>query len=145
MSVTVTGGFLSITVPSASADMGSFQNEVAGESASASIGVVQVDDARSAGAGAGWVATVISTAFTPAAGPTIAASALSYSAGLVSKVGTATYVDNDPSDLTGVSAAVTASGITGDNSATWSPTITIAIPGGMAAGIYTASITHSVA
>ena len=109
MSVTVTGGFLSITVPSASADMGSFQNEVAGESASASIGVVQVDDARSAGAGAGWVATVISTAFTPAAGPTIAASALSYSAGLVSKVGTATYVDNDPSDLTGVSAAVTAS------------------------------------
>ena len=145
MTVTVTGGFISITVPSGTADMGSVRNEVAGETASASLGVVQVDDARSAGAGAGWVASVISTAFTPAAGPTIPASALSYSAGVVVKVGTATYVDDDPTDLTAVSAAVTASGITGDNSATWSPVITIAIPGGMAAGTYTASITHSVA
>jgi hypothetical protein len=39
---------------------------------------------------------------------------------------------------------VTATGITGDNSATWNPTITIAVPGGMAAGIYSATITHSV-
>jgi hypothetical protein len=145
MSVTITGGFLSITVPSATAEMGSHQNTVAGETVSASLGEVQVDDARSAAAGAGWVATVIATAFTPAAGPTIAASTMSYSAGTVAKVGTATYTDNDPDDLSVASAAVTATAITGDNSATWSPTITIAIPGGMAAGGYTATITHSVA
>ena len=40
--------------------------------------------------------------------------------------------------------AVTATGITGDNSATWSPTINVAIPGGIAAGVYSATITHSV-
>lgn len=41
--------------------------------------------------------------------------------------------------------AMTATGITGDNSATWNPTITVAVPGGMAANVYSATITHSVA
>jgi len=31
-----------------------------------------------------------------------------------------------------------------DNSATWNPTIHVAVPGGTAAGTYTATITHSV-
>ena len=109
-----------------------------------SLGQVQVNDARSAAAGSGWVASVISTAFTPSAGPTIAASAVSYTAGTIAKTGTATYTANDPANLTGVSAAVTATGITGDNSATWNPTINVAVAGGMAAGIYSAIITHSV-
>ena len=39
---------------------------------------------------------------------------------------------------------VTASGITGDNSATWNPTINVIVAGGMAAGTYGATITHSV-
>ena len=108
------------------------------------LGQVQVNDARDPAAGSGWVATVISAAFTPSAGPAIAASAISYSAGAITKVGTATYTANDPVDLTGVVAVVTASGITGDNSATWNPTISIAVPGGMVAGIYAALITHSV-
>ena len=59
-------------------------------------------DARSAAAGSGWVASVISTAFTPPAGPAIAASAVSYTAGTITKVGTATYTANDPGNLTGV-------------------------------------------
>jgi hypothetical protein len=145
MSMTITGGSLSITVPSAAAEMGSYANQVESQTISGVLGEIRVDDARSAVAGSGWVATVISTALTPAVGPAIAASALSYSAGPVAKVGTATYTDNDPTDLSAASAAVTATAITGDNSATWSPTITIAIPGGMAAGEYTATITHSVA
>jgi hypothetical protein len=59
-------------------------------------------------------------------------------------VGTAVYTANDPGDLTGVSPAVTATAITGDNSATWNPTISVLVPGGMAAGVYSATITHSV-
>jgi hypothetical protein len=90
------------------------------------------------------VATVISAAFTPSGGTAIAASAVSYSAGAITKIGTATYTANNPVDLTGPVAVVTATGITGDNSATWNPTISIAVPGGMAAGIYAALITHSV-
>jgi hypothetical protein len=88
--------------------------------------------------------SVISTAFTPPAGPAIAASAVGYTAGSITKVGTATYTANDPSNLTGVAPAVTATGITGDNSATWTPAINVAVPGGMAAGVYSATITHSV-
>jgi hypothetical protein len=142
--ITITGGALEITVPTASADLGTLVNTVAGGTISGQLGVVQVNDARSAAAGSGWVASVISTAFTPAAGPAIAASAISYTAGAITKVGTATYTANDPGNLTGVSPAVTATGITGDNSATWNPTISVAVPGGTAAGVYSATITHSV-
>jgi hypothetical protein len=67
-----------------------------------------------------------------------------YTAGTITKVGTATYVADDPADLTGVSPAVTATGITGDNSATWNPTITVTVPGGALAGTYSGEITHSV-
>jgi hypothetical protein len=143
--ITVTGGVLSISVPTDAGSLGSRVNTVAGGNISGPLGQVQVNDARSAAAGAGWVASVISTAFTPSAGPAIAASAVSYSAGSITKVGTATYTANNPGNLTGVAPAVTATGITGDNSATWSPTITVAVPGGMAAGDYSATITHSVA
>ncbi len=142
--VTVTGGSLSITVATTAGSLGSTPNSVGGATISGPLGEVQVLDARSAAAGSGWVASVISTAFTPTAGPTIAASAVGYTAGTITKVGTATYTANDPGNLTGVSAAVTATGITGDNSATWNPTITVDVPGGMAAGTYSAIITHSV-
>jgi hypothetical protein len=143
-SVTVTGGTLTISAPAAAGSLGSIANSVGGGTIDGSLGQVQVNDARSAAAGSGWVASVISTAFTPSAGPTIAASAVSYSAGAITKTGTATYTANDPTNLTGVSAAVTATGITGDNSATWNPTIHVAVAGGTIATTYSAIITHSV-
>ncbi len=143
--ITITGGALSITLPTSTANLGSRANTVGGGTISGALGTVQVSDARSAAAGSGWGATVISTAFTPPAGPAIAASAVSYDAGAITKVGTATYTANNPADLTGVAPAVTATGITGDNSATWNPTISVVVPGGMAAGVYAATITHSVA
>jgi hypothetical protein len=143
-SVTVTGGTLTISAPAAAGSLGSIANSVSGGTVSGTLGQVQVNDARSAAAGSGWVASVISTAFTPSAGPTIAASAVSYSAGAITKTGTATYTADDPTNLTGVSAAVTATGITGDNSATWNPTIHVAVAGGTIATTYSAIITHSV-
>lgn len=142
--VTVQGGFMSITVPTDAGSLGSRINTVSGGTISGPLGQVEVSDARSAAAGSGWVASVISSAFTPPAGPAIPASAVSYTAGGITKVGTATYTANDPGNLTGVAAAVTATGITGDNSATWTPTINVAIPGGTIAGVYSATITHSV-
>jgi hypothetical protein len=142
--LTVTGGGLSISVPSATANLGSLANTVGGGTITGQLGQVQVNDARSAAAGSGWVASAISTAFTPPAGPAIPASAVGYTAGSIAKVGTATYTPNDPANLTGVAPVVTATGITGDNSATWNPSINVAVPGGMAAGVYSATITHSV-
>jgi hypothetical protein len=142
--ITVLGGTLSISAPTDAGNLGSRTNSVLGGTISGVLGQVQVNDARSAAAGSGWVASVISTAFTPLAGPAIAASAVSYTAGTITKVGTATYTANDPPNLTGVAPAVTATGITGDNSATWNPTISVVVPGGMAATVYLATITHSV-
>jgi hypothetical protein len=142
--ITVGAGVLAITVPVSAGNLGTRANTVADGVISGPLGVVQVNDARSAAAGSGWVMSVISTAFTPPAGPAIPASAVGYSAGVVTKVGTATYAANNPSNMTGVAPAVTATGITGDNSATWNPTINVAVPGGMAANIYSAIITHSV-
>jgi hypothetical protein len=142
--VTITGGVLAINVPSAAGNLGTRSNTVSQGVISGPLGQVQVNDARSAAAGSGWVASAISTAFTPPSGPALAASRVSYVAGTIDKVGTATYVANDPSNLTGVSAVVTATGITGDNSATWTPTISVSVPGGTAAGVYAATITHSV-
>jgi hypothetical protein len=142
--ITITGGALSISVPGGAGNLGSQPDAVGGETISGPLGQVQVLDARSAAAGSGWVASVISTAFIPTTGPAIAASAVAYTAGAITKVGTATYTANDPANLTGVVPAVTATGITGDNSATWNPTITVTVPGGMAAGVYSATITHSV-
>lgn len=143
--LTITAGALTITVPTSPVSLGTRANTVGGGTVSGVLGVVQVSDGRSPAAGSGWVASVISTAFTPPSGPAIAASAVGYTAGTITKVGTAVYTANDPPNLTGVSPAVTATGITGDNSATWSPTISVLVPGGMAAGTYTATITQSVA
>ena len=144
VSVTLTGGALSITVPTGSVDLGHRVNTVEEGTISGSLGEVQVLDARSAAAGAGWVVSVISTAFTPPSGPTIGAAEVGYTVGNISKVGTATYVANNPVALDGAVAAVTATGITGDNSATWNPTINVTVAGGMVANVYTGTITHSV-
>jgi hypothetical protein len=142
--ITITGGSLAITAPADAGNLGTRTNTVLGGTISGSLGQVQVQDGRSAAAGSGWVVSVISTAFTPPSGTAIAASAVSYTAGTITKVGTATYTANNPPDLTGVAPAITATGITGDNSATWNPTINVLVPGGMAANVYSATITHSV-
>jgi len=143
--ITIGPGALAITVPTDAGNLGTRADSVSGGTISGPLGQVQVTDARGAAAGSAWTATAISSAFTPPSGPAIAASAVGYTAGVIAKVGTATYVANDPLDLTGVSSVVTATGITGDNSATWNPTINVAVPGGMSPGVYSATITHSVA
>jgi hypothetical protein len=142
--ITVTAGNISLTVPSTAGNLGTMANIVGGGTVSGSLGTVVVSDGRSAVAGSGWVASVISTAFTPTPGTAIAASAVSYSVGTITKVGTATYTANNPPNLSGVAPAVTATGITGDNSATWTPTISVVVPGGAGTGEYSATITHSV-
>src|SRR5687767_10486808 len=68
--ITITAGSLSITVPVDAGNLSTKANTVAPEMVSGSLGQVQVNDARSAAAGSGWVASVISSAFTPPAGPT---------------------------------------------------------------------------
>ncbi|MCW2769736.1 MAG: Nucleoporin 62kDa-like protein [Aeromicrobium sp.] len=142
--VTVEGGGLSISAPGDAGNLGTQSNGVGPLTISGPLGQVQVTDSRGAPAGSGWTATAISTAFTQTAGPSIGADAVGYSAGPITKVGTATYTANDPANLTGVSPVVTATAITGDNTATWNPTIHVAVAADMPAGVYIGTITHSV-
>ena len=141
--VTVTGGFLSITVPGAAGSLGTRVNTFDQGNIAGSLGQVRVEDARSAAAGSGWVTSAISTAF---AGPSgsLAAGLVDYNAGTITPEGTATYTANNPASLVGVAPVVTATEITGDNRATWNPTIDVDVPGGTVAGTYSATITHSV-
>ena len=119
ITLTLTGGALEISAPS-TADLGSATATAAGQVFSAQIGQVVVTDNRAAAAGSGWVASAISTALTPTSGPAIAATYIAYSAGTVATTGTVTTTDNDPSTIIGVSPVVTATAITGSNTATWS-------------------------
>jgi uncharacterized repeat protein (TIGR01451 family) len=143
VTVAVVTGMLSITAPS-SADLGT---AAPGRTASARLGTVQVTDGR-AGL-AGWTATVSSTDFTTGGGKaaeTIPADDILYAiSGFASTTGSATLTHTPGTNLSaGLQAVAQATNVHGDNSATWSPLIQVAVPSGAVAGTYSAIITHSV-
>jgi hypothetical protein len=145
VTINVIGGPLTITVPPSLGNLlDPRQDTETGATISRLLGQVQVHDGRRAGAGSGWIASATSTAFAPASGPAIPATAVSYAVGPIVKVGTATDTANDPSSLADVSAVVTATDVAGINSASWNPIITVAVPADVAANAYSATITHSV-
>ena len=134
-------GTLSISTPTASVSLGSQVSSVTSSTMSGPLGVVTVSDQR--GGTTTWTASVISTAFTPPAGPADPASNVSYAAGTITASGVvATAVAGV--DLTGVTTVVTGAS-TGVSSASWNPTISVLVPANFAPGIYAATITHSVA
>jgi Ice-binding-like len=137
-------GSLSISLPADAGNLANTPNAVDGEVISGQLGQVQVTDTRDALAGSGWIASVSATDFRSASGPSIPATHISYTAGPITTTGTVVCTADDPTDLTSLVAAVTATEINGSNTATWNPTITVTISGGTAAGVYTAAITHSV-
>lgn len=143
VSFEVTGGGLTISAPTgANVDLGSrLASNVAG-TISGQLGAVTVSDLR--GGPTTWAASVISTAFTPTAGPAVPATAVSYDTGAVTPAGPVTPIGGLFSNLTGVVTVVTGTS-TGPSSASWNPLISIAIPANLAPGTYTATVTHSVA
>jgi hypothetical protein len=140
-SFTLTSGALSISAPTALVSLGTQDVSNVSSTITGSLGAVTVSDLR--GGVTTWTASVISTAFTPPAGPADPASNVSYSAGTITQTGVvATAIP--ASNLTGVTTVVTgASG--GISSATWNPSISVLVPANLAPGVYSATITHSVA
>jgi hypothetical protein len=140
-SFTLTSGALSISAPSGTVSLGTEAVSNASGTISGSLGPVTVSDLR--GGVTTWTASVISTAFTPPAGPADPASNVSYAAGTVTQSGVVATA-TPASDLTGVTSVVTgASG--GVSTATWNPSISVLVPANFAPGVYSATITHSVA
>jgi hypothetical protein len=138
---TLAVGGLSISAPSSSVNFGTQQVSNSSQTITGSLGAVTVSDQR--GGVTTWTASVISTAFTPGGGPAVPASDVSYDAGSFTASGVVATKIAAP-DLTGVTPVVSgASG--GISTVTWNPTISILVPANFAAGVYIATITHSVA
>jgi hypothetical protein len=145
-------GTLSMTAPD-SVDLGS---GAVGGTISAALGDVTVTDDRALDA-ATWTVSASSTNWTTGAGTpveSIPAGDVSYDPGPFTAT-TGTVTQGAPTTattlLTPVSPAttgvpvtvVTATGV-GDNSATWDPTISVAVPAGAVAGDYVGTLTQSV-
>jgi hypothetical protein len=139
---TLTAGALSISAPTASVSLGSQVASTAASTITGSLGVVTVTDQR--GGTTTWTASVISTAFTPLVGPADPASNVSYGTGSITATATVVATPVAASDLTGVSTVVTGAS-TGISTASWNPTISVVVPANYAPGVYSATITHSVA
>jgi hypothetical protein len=147
--LTVALGALAITVPAAV----SLGNAAPSGSISAQLGTVQITDTRNSNP-ANWTVTVSATSFKTGGGTTpetIPTTAVSYwSGGFTAKSGLGTFSGGQvaASDAVVLSASRTAFTHTGglaNNSASFNPTLIIAVPAAALAGTYTGTITHSVA
>lgn len=140
---------LSITVPSA-ANLGA---AFTGTTLSGRLGAVTVEDHRIVNPNT-WTATVSATSFRTGTGTpaqTIPNSQVSYWSGPATKsTGGGTLI---PGQLTAAQAqsltvsrtAFRKTAGSGNNTVTWTPTLLVAIPSTAVLGLYTATITHSVA
>ncbi|MER7756416.1 hypothetical protein [Kitasatospora sp. NPDC097643] len=146
----VSGGSLAVSVPSGPVGLGS---GLPGNPVSGQLGNVTVTDARAL-LTASWTASVISGNFTTGgatSAETVPASAVSYWSGTAtSTTGTGTFVPGQASvgQAQTLNVSRTAYSLTagvGNNSATWNPTLIVAIPSGAVNGSYTGTVTHSVA
>jgi len=139
-SFSITGGTLAISTPG-TAVLGTGPASVGAQTIAGALGNVTVTDNR--GAVLGWTTTAISTAFTSGA-LSVPASAISYPLTVASFTGIVLVTPAAASDLTTAKTVETATAVTGVNTATWDPTISVAVPAGAQTGVYSATMTHSV-
>ncbi|MFF3864339.1 hypothetical protein [Micromonospora sp. NPDC001898] len=146
---TVSTADLDINVPPA-VNLGAV---FAGSTDTGQLGNVTVTDSRAA-LSATWRVTVSSSAFTTGGGTgseTILPNLVAYWSGpAVSTTGAGTFVPGQPTAADAVALdvpriAFSKTSGTGNNTATWNPTLRIAVPAGAVGGTYTGVITHSVA
>ena len=142
LTFTVTSGELSMTAP-ASADLGS---GAPGTTITSEIGAVTVADDRAA-LSATWTAFASATDFTTGAATpaeTIPVTDATYSPGTITTTGTITAtptditLDGEPQTVVAGTAGV------GNNTASWNPTVAVAVPAAAVGGTYTGTLTQSV-
>ncbi len=150
-------GVLAITAPTATVDLGGGSAHDVGSviGAPRNFGAVAVTDNRALDP-ADWTATVSSTDFVNSVTPAdvIPAGEATYTdgtigadidSGLPLSTGIADDTTPTPVTLSGSPQdVVTETGADGDNAATWSPTLTVAVPATAVVGDYSAVVTHSV-
>jgi len=139
---TLSGGALTLTA----AESAALGNTASGDtSVTGQLGTVSVTDAR--GGVVGWGASAASEDFTHStanAGST--STGITYTGGAVTESGTVTIADGTTTALTAAPAAVaTATGVNGNNTASWNPTLDVTLPSSALTGAYSATVTTSVA
>lgn len=144
VTVTITGGALNITAPTASVPLGTKAGSSDAQNITGNLGAVQVTDERAGTLG--WVASAISTDFTGtlAGGQPILASTVGYTPGDTTVTGTSTVGQTTLTDMSAAAAVQTATDVVGDNTASWNPSISVPVPAGEVADTFGATITHSV-
>ncbi|MFF0150862.1 hypothetical protein [Micromonospora sp. NPDC005203] len=147
----ILAGTLDIDAP-ATADLGT---GAPGGTITGQLGPVTVTDSRGA-ADASWVASVTASVFQTGGGSppeTVLPEEIDYWSGpATATTGTGTFTPGQAnagaaeplSSVTPVTA-FTHSGGTGGNTATWNPTLIVNVPLDSIAGVYTGTVTHSVA
>lgn len=106
-----------------------------------SLGDVSVTDSR--GTRAGWEVTVISSQFTSDSGTT--SENVSYNTGEVTTSGTVSTKSTGDTDVVAPATVLFGVNVSGNNTATWDPTLTVTLPADSLAGTYQATVTTSVA
>lgn len=146
---TLTAGALTVSDP-ANKSLGSVATGTA--SITNTLGSTSVTDNRGALLGT-WTSTVSSTDFTTGtatADETITKDLVSYYSGPATAfTGTAVLVPGQATallaeDMSASRTAFSATGVVGNNSATWVPSVVVSIPSDSVAGTYSGTITHSV-
>lgn len=138
----VTTGALSMSAP-VTADLGS---GAPGTTISGALGPVVVTDDRAL-LSAAWSATASATDFTTGSGTaaeTIPATDVSYAPGAITTTGFVTATGTDITLSGSAQIVVAGTGIVGDNTASWDPAISVAVPAAAVGGVYTGTLTHSV-
>jgi hypothetical protein len=140
---TVSSGLLSLTAPD-SVDLGT---NGPGTTIAGALGTVTVTDDRALLAAA-WTVVASSSDWTTGGGTpaeTIPAGDVGYDPGTIITTGTITATGT-PITLSATSApVVTGTDGVGDNTASWDPTLSVAVPAAAVVGAYTGTLTQSVA
>ena len=136
---TLTGGALTLSV----AETAALTNEASGVAANiitGTLGTVSVDDAR--GGSAGWTTSAVSTTFT-GAGLSVS-DGVAYTNGTVTETGINTVAAVTGQSITTEASVATATAVSGNNSASWDPTLDVSMPAGALAGSYAGTVTTSL-
>jgi hypothetical protein len=140
---TVSNGALAMTAP-ASVNLGAGPP---GTTITGVLGVVTVTDNRALLA-ATWTATASSTDFTTGGGTpseTIPSEDVTYTPGPITTTGTITVTGHQITLTEASQTTIAATAGVGDNTATWDPTLAVAVPAAAVSGLYTGTLTQSAA
>lgn len=134
---TLTGGSLTLSVQATATltDAATGSTSISGN-----LGAVAVTDDR--GGTAEWDVSAASTAFTGALGSS--STGVTYTGGTVTETGTITVADGLATAIDTQASVVAPTSLSGNNTASWNPSLNVTMPAGALADDYSGTVTTSI-